>query len=92
MLDMVTIGAQVSMTPKEVDALCGDGVVRLVTCPNGRVIGGVGPVGLAEHTSATDLLAFVELIKSKREELARLAAAPQPDNPRANLYTFVRIG
>lgn len=91
MIDQVIVGAQVSMTPPEVDKLCGDGPVRLVTCTDGRVVGGVGPVGLVEHVGVTDLQAFMDEVKARRATLAALAAGPQPDNPRANLYTFVRI-
>ena len=79
------------MTPKEVDAFAGNGPVRLVTCANGQVIGGMGAVGLVEHVGDTDLTAFIEEVKAKRAKLAEIADGPQPDNPRANLYTFIRI-
>ena len=91
MLDRVVIGAAVSMTPVEVDKLAGDGPVRLVTCENGRVVGGMGAVGLVEHMGITDLQAFMDEVKAKRAKLAEIAAGPQPDNPRANLYSFIRI-
>lgn len=91
MLNTVAIGARVSMTPREADELA-QGAVRLVTCQNGKVIGGVGSVGLCEHAADTDLLAFIEEINTKRAALAQLAAGPQPENPRANLFTFIRIG
>lgn len=92
MLSKVAIGASASMTPKEVDTLAGNGPVRLVTCANGRVVGGVGPIGFLEHVGASDLQAFMDEVKKKRAALAEIAAGPQPDNPRANLYTFIHIG
>ena len=91
MLSTVVVGAKVSMTPKEADGFVGDGPVRLVTCPDGRVVGGMGAVGLVEHVGDTDLQAFIDEVKVKRAALAELAAAPQPDNPRANLFSFTRI-
>lgn len=91
MLENVILGARVSMTPPEADKLAGNGPVRLVTCADGRVIGGAGSVGLVEHVGVTDLQAFIDEVKAKRKALAELAAGPQPDNPRANLFTFTRI-
>ena len=44
MLENVILGARVSMTPPEADKLAGNGPVRLVTCADGRVIGGAGSV------------------------------------------------
>jgi hypothetical protein len=90
-IDNIQIGASVSMTPPEADALAGNGPVRLVTCPNGRIIGGMGAVGLIEHVDETDLVQFIAEVNAKRKALADAAAAPQPENPRANLYTFIRI-
>lgn len=90
MIENVQIGASVTMTPKEADALAGNGKVRLVTCPNGRVIGGVGSVGLVEHVGDTDLGQFIEEVNAKRKALAD-AAFVIPENPRANLFTFTRI-
>lgn len=92
MLDKVKIGASVRMTPKEVHTLAGDGPVRLVSCPNGRIVGGMGPVGFVEHVGVTDLQAFIDEVKTRRAALAEVAAGPQPDNPRANLYEFIHIG
>ena len=60
MIDQVVVGASVSMTPQEVLKLTEPGAVRLVTCPNGRVIGGMGLVGMVEHTGVTDILAFMD--------------------------------
>lgn len=91
MLNKVALGARVSMTPREVDEMA-KGVPRLVTCPNGQVVGGIGPVGFCVHSKDTDLTAFLEEINAKRAELAKIAAGPQPTNPRENLYTFIRIG
>ena len=91
MIDQVAIGASVSLTPVEADGLAGNGPVRLVTCPNGRVIGGVGAVGMIEHLTDTDLQAFVDDVKVKRSALSALALESLPDNPRATLYTFTRI-
>ena len=91
MLTNVVIGAQVSMTPKEADGLAGNGPVRLVTCANGRVVGGMGAVGFVEHIADTDLQAFMAEVRAKREALFALANGPQPDNSRANLFTFTRI-
>ena len=91
MLSRVTLCAQVSMTPKEADGFAGDGPVRLVTCADGRVVGGMGSVGLVEHVGVTDLQAFMDEVKAKRAELKKLADGPQPDNPRANLFTFTKI-
>ncbi len=91
MLSKVVLGARVSMTPKEADGFAGDGPVRLVTCADGRVIGGVGSVGLVEHVGVTDIQAFMDEVKAKRAELSAIAAGPQPDNPRANLFTFTKI-
>ena len=90
-IDKAAIGASVSMTPPEVDKLCGNGGARLVTCPNGLVVGGVGAVGFVEHTTVTDMQQFIDEINAKRADLAKIAAGPQPENPRANLYTFIRI-
>jgi hypothetical protein len=90
MIDQVAIGASVSMTPQEVLKLA-DGPVRLVTCPDGQVVGGSGVVGFVKHHSNTNLTEFMAEIESKRVELVALAAAPPPDNPRASLYTFIRI-
>lgn len=91
MLDKVVLGASVSLTAKEADALCGDGPIRLVTCANGRVVGGIGQVGLVEHVRETDLDAFMAEIKAKRAELKTAADRPASENPRANLFTFTRI-
>ena len=91
MIDQVKVGASVSLTPVEADKLAGNGPVRLVTCPDGRVIGGVGAVGMIEHLTNTDLQAFIDEVKAKRSALAAAALVPPPDNPRANLYTFTRI-
>jgi len=91
MIDRVVIGASVSMTPPGVDKLCGNGGIRLVTCVDGRVVGGFGSVGFLEHAGTTDLAAFMAEIAAQRAKLAEIAAGPQPDNPRANLYTFTRI-
>lgn len=91
MIDQVVIGARVSMTPVEADKLAGNGPVRLVTCPDGRVIGGMGAVGLVEHLGDTNLAALEAEIVNKRAALAEAALAPPPDNPRASLYTFTRI-
>lgn len=91
MLTNVILGAQVSMTPKEADGFAGNGPVRLVTCPDGRVVGGMGSVGLVEHAGVTDMQALMDEVKAKRVALSELAAGPQPDNPRANLFTFTRI-
>lgn len=91
MIDQVAQGAQVAMTPPEVEQLCGNGPIRLVTCPNGRVMGGFGVVGLAEHVRDTDLTQFIAGINAKRAELTKLAAGPQPANPRESLYTFTKI-
>jgi ACT domain-containing protein len=71
--------------------LTGDGTVRLVSCPDGRVMGGMGAVGFIQHINNTDLQAFIDQIKAKRAELEVSVAAPQPDNPRSNLYTFTKI-
>lgn len=90
MLSQVTVGASVTMTAVEADKFAA-GLIRLVTCPDGRVIGGVGPVGLVEHTGDTDLGAFVDEVKAKRAALSELAAGPQPSNPRENLFTFIKI-
>jgi hypothetical protein len=49
-------------------------------------------VGLVEHVGDTDLVKFVDEVNAKRAELARIAAGPQPDNSRSNLYTFTKIG
>jgi hypothetical protein len=92
MLERVLIGASVTMTPKEVDGLAGNGPVRLVTCADGRVIGGIGSVGLVEHVGVTDLVKFIDEVNAKRAELARIAAGQQPENLRSNLYTFTKIG
>ena len=86
----VVIGASVTMTAKEVEALCGNGSIRLVTCQNGRVVGGMGAVGFVEHFGVTDMRKFIEEIEAKRNELAKLAAVVT-DNPRMTLYTFTRI-
>ncbi|MFA7269935.1 MAG: hypothetical protein WC073_11370 [Sterolibacterium sp.] len=91
MIDQAATGASVSMTPQEVLKLTGMGSVRLVTCPDGRVIGGMGCVGLVEHVGDTDLQAFIDEVKAKHAALVVLADAPPPDNPRANLYTFTKI-
>ena len=91
MIEQAVIGASVSLTPPEADSLAGDGPVRLVTCPDGRVIGGMGSVGLVEHLIDTDLQAFMDEIKAKRADLKELAQAQQPENPRANLFSFTRI-
>ena len=91
MIDQVVIGASMSMTPVEADKLAGNGAVRLVTCSDGRVIGGMGAVGMLEHLTNTDLQAFIDEVKAKRAALAAAALVPPPDNPRANLYTFTRI-
>lgn len=91
MLDKVVLGATVSLTPKEADGYAGNGPVRLVTCADGRVVGGVGEVGLLEHHGATDLDAFVAEVKERRAALSTLASGPQPDNSRSNLFTFTRI-
>lgn len=91
MIDQVAIGASVSVTPAEADKLAGEGPVRLVSCPNGKVIGGVGAVGLVEHLTDTDLQAFIDEVKSQRAALAAAALVAAPDNPRASLYTFIRI-
>lgn len=91
MLSKIVLGARVSLTPKEADAFAGDGPIRLVTCADGRVVGGVGSVGLVEHVGMTDLQAFMAEINTKRAELSGLAAGPQPENLRANLFTFTKI-
>jgi len=91
MIDDAAIGASVSMTPLEVLKLTGDGTVRLVTCPDGRVMGGMGVVGFIQHITSTDLQSFTDQIKAKLDDLKVLAAAPQPDNLHANLYTFTKI-
>ncbi|MDA8260586.1 MAG: hypothetical protein M0Z99_33965 [Betaproteobacteria bacterium] len=91
MLDTVNKGASVTMTAVEANKFAGDGTVRLVTCPDGRVIGGVGQVGMVEHAGDTDVVAFVEEVKAKRKELADRATGPQPSNPRENLFTFIKI-
>lgn len=91
MIDQAVIGARVSLTPVEADKLAGNGPVRLVTCPDGRVIGGMGAVGLIEHLKDTDLQAFIDEVKAKRAALAEAALVPSPGNPRASLYTFTRI-
>ena len=91
MIDDAAIGASVSMTPQEVLKLTGDSKVRLVTCPDGRVMGGMGMVGFLEHVGNTDLQSFMSEIAAKRANLEVLSAAPAPANPRANLYTFTKI-
>lgn len=91
MIDEIAIGASASMTPVEADNLAGDGPVRLVTCPNGRVIGGVGAVGMLEHLVDSDLQQFMDDVKAKRAALAAAALEAPPSNPRSNLYTFTRI-
>lgn len=91
MIDQVVIGASVSLTPVEADKLAGNGPVRLVTCPDGRVIGGIGAVGMIEHLTDTDLQAFIDEVRARRAVLATAALAAPPDNSRANLYTFTRI-
>ena len=91
MLTQVKVGASVTLTPKEADGCAGDGDVRLVTCPNGRIVAGIGQVGLVEHTSETNLNELMRLVKAKRDELAKLAAEQQPTNVRENLYTFTKI-
>lgn len=91
MIDQVVIGASVSLTPVEADKLAGNGPVRLVTCPDGRVVGGMGAVGLVEHLKDTDLQAFIDVVKARRAALATAALVPARDNPRASLITFTRI-
>lgn len=91
MIDRAAIGASVTMTPQEVHKLVGDEHVRLVTCPNGRIVGGVGAVGLVEHMGDSNLTALIEEIAAKRAALKLLAEAPPSDNPRSSLYTFIRI-
>ncbi len=91
MIDAVSIGASVSMTPAEVHALSGNGPVRLVTCPNGRIIAGTGAVGFVELVDGADLQVLMDEVKEKRAALATLALEAVPENPRANLYTFTRI-
>ena len=92
LIERATIGASVSMTPKEADVLAGNGPIRMVTCDNGLVIGGVGCVGFAQHSGNTDVLAFIEEIKVARAKLKTIADGLQPVNPRANLFTFINIG
>lgn len=89
-INEVVIGASVTMMAKEVEALCGNGSIRLVTCQDGRVVGGMGQVGFVEHVGITDLQRFIAEVERKRGELARLAATVT-DNTRATLYTFTRI-
>jgi hypothetical protein len=91
MLSKINVGASVSMTAVEADKFAGTGPVRLVTCPNGRVIGGIGVVGLIEHGGDTDLQAFVDEVKAARAALAALSAGPQPSNPRENMFSFIKI-
>lgn len=91
MIDQVVIGARVSMTPKEADALCGAGPARLVRCPDGRIIAGVGSVGFSEFTGDIALADIMASVKTQRELLAEKASETEPENPRNNLYTFVRI-
>lgn len=90
-VEMVVHGGNVAMTVHEVDALAGNGPVRLVTCANGRVIGGMGSVGLIEHVGITDLEGFIAEVKAKRAEIAERAKQPMPANPRSVLYEFTRI-
>lgn len=91
MIDQVVIGASVSMTPKEANALCGDGPTRLVRCSDGRIIAGVGAVGFVEFVADADLSELMERVKTKRELLERKASEPEQANPRLDLYTFIRI-
>jgi len=58
---------------------------------DGRVIGGMGVVGFVEHAGVTDIQVFLDEINTKYAALASSANAPQPDNPRSNLYTFIKI-
>jgi hypothetical protein len=90
-LAAVQPGAQVTMTAAEVEALAGDGPVRLVTGKDGRVFAGFGQVGLVEHFGETDLQALIDLAKEKRDGLRLAASAPPAENPRANLFTFAKI-
>lgn len=91
MLSAVKTGARVAMTPREVDALAGNGPVRIVTCDNGCVMAGTGQVGFIEHLCETDLAQMIELVKAKRAELSDRAKQPNGGNPQANLYEFVKI-
>ena len=91
MADTIATGARRALTAQEADALAGDGPVRLVTCANGRVIGGVGAVGLLEHTGDTDLVAFTAQVQTLRDNLKMLAADSAGAAPRASLFEFISI-
>lgn len=91
MADTIATGARRALTPQEADGLAGDGPVRLVTCDNGRIIGGVGAVGLLEHVGDTDLEAFVAQVKAARDDLKNQATATAGGKPRDNLFEFIAI-
>lgn len=90
MIDRVAIGANCTMTAPEAKKLCGDGDLRKVSCPNGLEVWGYGAVGLMIY-GGTDPATFEESVIAKREELDALGSGPQPDNPRKNLFSFIRI-